>query len=132
MSVPETSAAATPVAPALLAYRFLQFGFVVAPILFGLDKFFNKLTQWPKFLAPVVANNIPIEPFIRTVGVIEVAAGLLVFFKPRIGACVVAAWLLAVIVNLLMIPGYYDIALRDLGLLLAALALASLSRMFAR
>jgi hypothetical protein len=67
----------------------------------------------------------------RVVGVVEMAAGLLVLFKPRVGAYVVAAWLLAIIVNLLMIPGYYDIAVRDAGLMLGAWALARLSREFA-
>jgi len=118
--------------PALDAYRILRFAFVVAPILFGVDKFFNFLTQWPKFLAPAVANRVPPEAFISAIGVAEIAAGLLVFIKPRIGAYVVAAWLFAIIVNLLMIPGYYDIALRDLGLMLAALALGRLSSTFAR
>ncbi len=132
MSVNPTSAVAAHDAPALLAYRILRIGFVVAPVLFGLDKFFNKMTQWPKFLAPIVANNAPVETLMMIVGVVEIAAGLLGLFKPRIGAYVVAGWLLAIIINLLLIPGYYDVALRDAGLLLAALALASLSRTFAR
>jgi predicted RND superfamily exporter protein len=105
---------------------------VVAPILFGLDKFFNRLTQWPKFLNPMIADQVPIDVFMRVIGSVEIAAGLLVFFKPRIGALVVAGWLFAVIVNLLLIPGYFDIALRDVGLMLAALALASLSRAYSR
>ncbi len=132
MSVHENSAVATRDSSALFAYRILRFTFVVAPVIFGLDKFFNLMTQWPKFLAPMVANNVPIDAFMRVVGVVEITAGLLVFLKPRIGAMVVAAWLFAIIVNLLLIPGYYDVALRDLGLLLAALALASLNRTFAR
>ncbi len=117
--------------PARDAYRLLRVAFVVAPIVLGADKFFNFLTQWPKFLAPVVANNIPPEAFMRAVGVIEIAAGILVLLKPRIGAWVVAAWLFAIIVNLLMIPGYYDIAVRDVGLMFAAVALAKLSRLYA-
>ena len=132
MSVNETVVTASRDAAAVTAYRLLRFCFVVAPILFGLDKFFNRMAQWPKFLAPIVANNVPVETFMRATGVVEIAAGLLVFFKPRIGALVVAGWLFAIIINLLLIPGYYDIALRDLGLLLAALALASLSRRYAR
>lgn len=132
MSPSETSTKAAGNNPALDAYRILRFCFVVAPILFGLDKFFNMLTQWPKFLAPFVANSVPVDTFMRVVGVVEIVAGLLVFFRPRIGAYVVAVWLLAIIGNLLMIPGYYDVALRDFGLMLAALALARLSSMFAR
>jgi uncharacterized membrane protein YphA (DoxX/SURF4 family) len=118
-------------APALAAYRVLKVTFVLAPIVMGLDKFFNLLTQWPKFLAPMLANNVPPEVFMRVVGVIEIAAGILVFFKPRIGAWVVAAWLFAIIVDLLLIPGYYDIAVRDVGLLAGAVALAKLSRIYA-
>ena len=118
--------------PAYDAYRLLKFGFVVAPILAGADKFFNILTQWPKFLAPIIANRVPAETFMRAVGVIEIAAGLLVLFKPKLGGYVVAAWLFLIIVDLLAIPGYYDVALRDVGLMLGALALARLSAMFSR
>ena len=117
--------------PALAAYRLLRVAFVVAPIVLGADKFFNYLTQWPKFLAPIVANRVPPETFMRVVGVIEIAAGILVLLKPRIGAWVVAAWLFAIIVDLLMIPGYYDIVVRDVGLMLGAVALAKLSRLYA-
>ena len=116
---------------ALQAYRLLRVAFVVAPIVMGLDKFFNLLAQWPKFLAPIVANSVPPETFMRVVGVIEIAAGILVLLKPRVGAWVVAAWLFAIIVDLLMIPGYYDIVVRDVGLMLAAVALAKLSRIYA-
>jgi uncharacterized membrane protein YphA (DoxX/SURF4 family) len=132
MSVNEKSAVAARDKHALEAYRILRFCFVVAPVLFGLDKFFNLLTQWPKFLAPLVANAVPVDAFMRVVGVVEIAAGLLVLVKPRVGAYVVAAWLLAIIGNLLLIPGYYDVALRDFGLMLGALALARLSSVFAR
>jgi uncharacterized membrane protein YphA (DoxX/SURF4 family) len=130
MSVNEAPRAATRGNPALDAYRILRLTFVVAPVVLGLDKFFNALTQWPKFLAPIVANNIPPETFMRGVGIVEIAAGLLVLLKPRIGAYVVAAWLLVIIVNLLLIPGYYDVAVRDFGLMLAALALGKLSGAF--
>jgi uncharacterized membrane protein YphA (DoxX/SURF4 family) len=132
MSVNEGSALAASNKHALEAYRILRFCFVVAPVLFGLDKFFNLLTQWPKFLAPLVANTVPVDAFMRVVGVVEIAAGLLVLVKPRVGAYIVAAWLLAIIGNLLLIPGYYDVALRDFGLMLGALALARLSSVFAR
>jgi uncharacterized membrane protein HdeD (DUF308 family) len=81
-------------------------------------------------LAPVFANIVPAGPFMLIVGVIEIVAGLLVFYKPRIGAYVVAIWLLGIIINLLLIPGYFDVALRDFGLLLGALALGRLSVTF--
>ena len=116
---------------ALQAYRLLRVAFVVAPIVMGLDKFFNLLAQWPKFLAPIVANSVPPDTFMRVVGVIEIAAGIVVLLKPRVGAWVVAAWLFAIIVDLLMIPGYYDIVVRDVGLMLGAVALAKLSKQFA-
>lgn len=132
MPVDRTAAVATAGNPAYDAYRLLRFGFVAAPILMGADKFFNILAQWPKFLSPLVANRVPPEIFMRAVGVVEVAAGVLVLWKPRIGAYVVAAWLLLIIINLLAIPGYYDVALRDFGLMLAALALGRLSAVFAK
>jgi len=128
----KTPAARTAGNPAYDAYRLLLFAFVAAPILMGADKFFNLLAQWPKFLSPLVANRVPPETFMRAVGVIEIAAGVLVLLKPRIGAYVVAAWLLLIIINLLAIPGYYDVALRDFGLMLAALALGRLSAVFTK
>ena len=132
MSENETPAAATRGNPALDAYRLLRLAYVVAPIALGVDKFFNFLTQWPKFLAPMVADRIPPETFMRWTGGVEIAAGLLVLYRPLIGAYVVAAWLFVIIVNLLLIPGYYDVAVRDLGLMLGALALARLSRVYGR
>jgi hypothetical protein len=131
MPVNETHAA-TRRNPALDAYRILRFGFVVAPILLGLDKFFNLLTQWPKFVSPIIANQLPPETVMRLVGPVELAAGVLVWIRPRIGALVVAAWLFLIIVNLLLIPGYYDVAVRDFGLMLGALALARLAVVFGR
>lgn len=131
-----TGAAADKVesSPAYHAYRILHFGFVVAPILAGLDKFFHLLVNWDQYLPGVVANISPIPPhtLMLVVGVIEIVAGIGVALKPRIFAYVVAAWLAVIIINLLLIPGYFDIALRDFGLLLAALALGGLSRQFAR
>jgi len=120
--------------PAYQAYRILHFGFVVAPILAGLDKFFHLLVNWDQYLPGVVTNISPISAhtLMLIVGVIEIVAGLGVAIKPRIFAYVVAAWLAVIIINLLLIPGYYDIALRDFGLLLAALALGALSQQFAR
>jgi hypothetical protein len=116
------------------AYQILRFGFIVAPILAGLDKFFHLLVNWDKYLAPV-ANRLlggHGHEFMLAVGVIEIVAGLGVALKPRLFAYVVAGWLFCIICNLLAIPGYFDIALRDLGLLLAALALGRLSQISSR
>jgi uncharacterized membrane protein YphA (DoxX/SURF4 family) len=117
--------------PTYQAYQILHVGFTAAPILFGLDKFLNLMVDWSQYLSPLVAGIIPANIFMPVVGVIEIIAGLLVYFKPRIGAYVVAAWLLGIIVNLLLLPGYFDVALRDFGLFLGALALARLSEAFA-
>jgi hypothetical protein len=119
--------------PAYQAYWVLRFGFTVAPILAGLDKFFHLLVNWDQYLPGVVANASPISPhtLMLIVGVIEIAAGIGVWFKPRIFAYIVAAWLALIIINLLLVPGYFDIALRDFGLLLGAVALARLSQQFA-
>lgn len=118
--------------PAYQAYRILQVAFVVAPILAGLDKFFHLLVNWDMYLAPAIAGLSPIggHGLMLVVGVIEIAAGILVAIKPRIFSYVVAAWLLLIIINLLILPGYFDVALRDFGLLLGALALARLSQEF--
>lgn len=114
------------------AHWILYLGYIALPLVAGLDKFFDVLVSWDMYLAPVVTRVLPIsaETFMLLVGVIEIGAGLLVAFIPRIGGFVVAAWLWGIIVNLLLIPGYYDIALRDFGLSLGALALALLSREF--
>lgn len=118
--------------PAYQAYKILHVAFIVAPILAGIDKFLHLLTNWDMYLAPVIANASPIggHNLMLVVGVIEIIVGLLVAIKPRIGAYVVAAWLFAIIVNLLLVPGYFDIALRDFGLALGALALGRLSRQY--
>jgi uncharacterized membrane protein YphA (DoxX/SURF4 family) len=120
--------------PAHQAFRILHFGFTVAPILAGLDKFFHLLVNWDQYVPGMVARVSPIQPhtLMFVVGVIEIVAGIGVAFKPRIFAYIVAAWLAVIIINLLLIPGYFDIALRDFGLLLAALALARLSQQFSR
>ena len=111
------------------AYMVLRGAFVVAPVLFGLDKFPNLLVRWDQYLAPALARPLPVSPHeaMYAVGLIEVLAGLLVAFHPRLGSVVVAAWLGGIIVNLLLIPGFYDVALRDFGLLLAAVALQRLA-----
>ncbi len=116
--------------PAYQAYQILHVGFTVAPIVAGLDKFFNLLVNWEQYLPSFVTNMIGGEYLMMIVGVIEIVAGLGVAFKPKIFAYVVAAWLLLIIANLLMIPGYFDVALRDFGLALGALALARLSHEF--
>ncbi|MDQ1488700.1 MAG: hypothetical protein QOJ23_1214 [Actinomycetota bacterium] len=118
--------------PAYQGYLLLRIGFVVAPLLFGLDKFFNILVNWDKYLAPVVNDIVPgnAHQAMLAVGVIEIVAALVVALRPRFGGYLVAAWLAGIIVNLLLIPGHYDIALRDFGLLLGALTLARLATAF--
>jgi hypothetical protein len=118
--------------PAYQAYLILYAGFIAAPLLAGADKFFHFLVNWDQYLAPSVARFLPIaaHPFMLIVGVIEIVAAGLVAIKPRVGAYVVAAWLWGIIVNLLLIPGYYDVALRDFGLSLGALALGRLAEQF--
>ncbi|HEY6660564.1 MAG TPA: hypothetical protein VI031_05470 [Pyrinomonadaceae bacterium] len=125
---------ATDARPSYQAYQILRLGFTVAPILFGLDKFFNLMVNWEQYLPPFVNNMLGGRGhyFMLAVGVIEIVAGLGVAFKPKIFAYVVSAWLLLIVINLLMIPGYFDIALRDFGLSLGALALARLSQEFNR
>jgi hypothetical protein len=120
--------------PSLQAYQILRLGFTVAPIVGGLDKFFGLLVNWDQYLSSFVNNLVGGHghELMLVVGVIEVVAGLGVWFKPRIFAYVAAAWLLLIIGNLLLIPGYFDVALRDFGLALGALALARLSREFDR
>jgi hypothetical protein len=118
--------------PAYQAYLILYAGFIALPILAGLDKFFGLLVNWEMYLTPLVTQILPVSAhtFMLAVGVIEIAAGVLVALQPRVGAYVVALWLWGIILNLLLIPGFYDIALRDFGLSLGALALARLSREF--
>jgi uncharacterized membrane protein YphA (DoxX/SURF4 family) len=111
------------------AFLILRFGFTVAPIIAGLDKFLRLLTDWDKYLAPFIPNALGIQPhtFMMAVGVIEIVAGLVVAFSPRFGGWLVAAWLAGIIVSLVAVGGYLDIALRDLGLLLGAVSLARLA-----
>ena len=118
--------------PAYQAFVILYAGFVVLPIVAGADKFFDLLVNWDAYLAPIVPQtlNISAHSFMMIVGVIEIAAGLLVAFWPSIGAYVVAFWLWGIIVNLMLVPGFYDIALRDFGLSLGALSLGRLSAQF--
>ena len=116
--------------PNYQAFLLLRTVFTVAPILFGLDKFTNVMTDWTTYLAPWIDNIVPGDAVaaMRIVGVIEIAAGVLVAVAPRVGAYVVALWLAGIIINLLTLPGFYDIALRDFGLLVGALALGRLAQ----
>ena len=118
--------------PAYQAYSVLRIGFTVAPILFGLDKFLNWLVDWQIYLAPKVDDLIPgnAHQAMLAVGVIEIVAGLVVAVRPRFGGYLVAAWLAGIITNLLIAADFYDVALRDFGLLLGALALARLATAF--
>ena len=127
------AAATVAATPARQAYRILQFAFTLAPILAGLDKFFHFLVNWDIYLAPRIASlsPLPAHNLMQAVGVVEIIAGLIVALWPRAGAWIVFAWLWAIIINLLIFPGFYDIALRDFGLSLGALALARLSTDFA-
>jgi hypothetical protein len=115
--------------PAYQAYQILHFGFVVAPILAGADKFTNYLANWTIYLAPAVTDIVPLTPqtIMYGVGIVEIFAGLLVLAAPRVGGYVVALWLWGIIVNLLLLQSYYDVALRDFGLSLGALALSRLA-----
>jgi hypothetical protein len=111
------------------AFMLLRTVFTVAPILFGLDKFTEILTNWEKYLAPWINDIVPGDAHtaMMIVGVVEIVAGILVAVRPDIGGYVVALWLVGIIVNLLSIGDYYDVALRDFGLFVAALALARLA-----
>jgi hypothetical protein len=114
------------------AYLVLRTGFVVAPILFGLDKFTNLLTDWTTYLAPAIDRLVPgsATSAMLAVGIVEIVAGLVVAVRPKVGGYLVAAWLAGIIGNLLLLGDHYDVALRDFGLLLAALALARLATAF--
>ena len=116
--------------PAFQAYTLLRTAFTIAPIAFGLDKFFDVLTNWEQYLAGPFNDIIPgtAHQAMLMVGVVEILAGLLVAVRPDLGAYVVAAWLAGIILNLLLVPGFYDVALRDFGLMVAALALGRLAQ----
>jgi uncharacterized membrane protein YphA (DoxX/SURF4 family) len=120
------------VEPAYGAFLMLWVGFVVIPVVFGLDKFANVLTNWEGYLAPWLVDVLPFSSHtaMLIVGVVEIVAGILVAIKPRYAAYVVAFWLAGIIINLLTYSGFYDVALRDFGLLVAALALAQLARAY--
>jgi uncharacterized membrane protein YphA (DoxX/SURF4 family) len=118
--------------PAYQAFVIMRVAFTVAPILFGLDKFFNVMVDWEQYLAPWINDIIPgsASTAMHLVGGVEIVAGIFVALKPRYGAYVVAAWLGGIIVDLLTYSGYYDVALRDFGLMLGALTLARLASVY--
>jgi hypothetical protein len=123
------NARVVPQSPVAQARQILQLGFTVAPILAGLDKFLGLMTNWDQYLAPAVASALPFSghTFMLLVGAIEIVAGVGVFLMPRVFAYVVSAWLVGIILNLLLGGSFLDVALRDLGLALGALALGRLS-----
>lgn len=114
------------------AYRILQFAFIVAPIIAGLDKFFYLLTNWSGYLSPTALNLLQghHRGFMMFIGIIEIIAGIGVLFKPKIFAYIVSFWILLIIINLLMTRTYFDIVLRDIGLMLGAFALGKLSQKY--
>jgi len=118
--------------PAYQAYQILHIAFTIAPIIAGIDKFTHFLVNWDQYLSPAMPRfGLSVHSFMLGVGVIEVIAGLIVAVAPRIGAWIVGLWLCGIILNLLTIPAYFDIALRDFGLALGAFALARLSEEYA-
>jgi uncharacterized membrane protein len=116
--------------PARQAFLLLRTVFTVAPIIFGLDKFTNILADWTVYLAPQATALVPLpaQTIMYVVGVVEILAGIAVAVRPRFGSLLVAAWLAGIIVNLLLLGSFFDVALRDFGLLVAALALNRLSQ----
>lgn len=120
--------------PAFQAFTLLRIGFTVAPILFGLDKFLDWLVDWRIYLAPEINDLVPgnAHQALLAIGVVEIVAGLVVAVRPKFGGYLVAAWLAGIITNLLLQADFYDVALRDFGLLLAALTLARLATAFDR
>jgi len=114
------------------AYRILQIVFVIAPIIAGLDKFFYLLTNWSNYLSPTTLQMIQYHDraFMAVVGIVEIIAGIGTLFKPKIFAYIIFLWLIGIIINLLLTGQYFDIALRDIGLMLAALALGRLSHKY--
>lgn len=118
--------------PRYQAFLTLRLGFTVLPIAMGIDKFFNEMVYWPKYLADWIANIPPGTPqqIMYGVGVVEIVAGLAVLVKPRYGAYLVALWLVGIVVNLWSYGNWYDIGVRDFGLMLAALTLARLASVY--
>ena len=117
---------------AFQAFQILRVAFVIAPLVAGLDKFFNLLVDWQQYLSPTIASVLPVTPhtFMLFVGVVEIIAAGIVAMSPYVGGYVVTVWLWGIIANLLMAHGFYDVALRDLGLSLGAVALTRLAKAF--
>ena len=117
--------------PGRQAFLLLRTVFTIAPIVVGLDKFTHLLTDWTMYLAPVATAVVPLpaQTIMYIVGVVEVAAGIAVAVRPRFGSMLVAVWLLGIIINLLVLGSFFDVALRDFGLLVGALALNRLSQL---
>lgn len=128
-SMARASSRAPQMEPGRQAFLLLRTVFTVAPILFGLDKFFNILVDWTVYLAPVATSVVPLpaQAIMYIVGVVEIIAGIAVAVRPRFGSLLVAVWLFGIIVNLLILGSFFDVALRDFGLLVGALALNRLS-----
>jgi|SRR5215831_2727797 len=122
--------------PAYQAYQLLHVAFTIAPLLAGADKFFHLMVNWDQYLSPVAVRMLPASisahTFMRAVGVVEIIAALIVAVAPVLGGWIVGLWLCGIVLNLLSIPGYFDIALRDVGLALGAFALARLASEFDR
>jgi uncharacterized membrane protein YphA (DoxX/SURF4 family) len=120
--------------PRFQAYAVLRVGFIALPLVMGIDKYFNALAPWPRYLADWIDNIVPgtAQQFMYVVGAVEIVAAIVVALKPRIGAYLVAAWLAGIIVNLVSYGEWYDIAVRDFGLMLGALALARLASVYDR
>ena len=131
---PGQTGAAVPRTADQQAFLLLRTVFTIAPIAFGLDKFFNLLTDWEAYLAPWINDLVPgtAHTAMLIVGVVEIVAGIVVAVRPQFGGYLVAAWLGGIIVNLITLGDYYDVALRDFGLLVGALALARLATSRAR
>lgn len=133
-TAPHVDVEVRPRDPVYQAYQILHVGFVVLPVLAGLDKFLYLLGDWTAYLAPGIPEAVGLSAvtFMALVGIVEVFAGILVAVIPRIGGYVVAIWLAAIIANLIIVGGFLDIALRDFGLLLGAVAMARLAHTFHR
>ncbi|AIY02718.1 hypothetical protein ART_3119 [Arthrobacter sp. PAMC 25486] len=120
--------------PTYGAFLLLWLGFIAIPLIMGLDKFFNVLTTWENYLAPWIENISPFSAHgtMIVIGIVEVIAAILMVLRPRYAAWVVSIWLLGIVVNLLTYSGFYDVALRDFGLMVAAVALALLARTYTK
>lgn len=118
--------------PRYQTFWLLRLGFTALPILFGIDQFLNLMVYWPQYLADWIANIVPASPqhFMYFVGAVEIVAGVITFVKPRYGAYLVAAWLAGIVINLVSYQEWYDIAVRDFGLMVGALALARLAAVY--